>query len=64
MDGRRVLGTPASNAKAFCRRVPLLRKPLLTLPGPENFALLALGAVAIGPTCPPAFWPSVSQKRA
>ena len=36
------------------RRLHLLGKPLLTLPGPENSALLALGAVAVDPACPPA----------
>jgi hypothetical protein len=41
--------SPGSKIEAFCRRLPLLGKPLLTLPGPENSALLALGAVAIDP---------------
>jgi hypothetical protein len=54
----------ASRTEAFCRRVALLGKPLFTLPGPENSALLALGAVAIGPACPPVLSPSFSQKRA
>ena len=32
-----------------CRRLHLLGKPLFTLPGLQNSALLALGAVAIDP---------------
>ena len=46
---------PASKTEAFCRRLHLLGKPLFTLPGLQNSALLALGAVAIDPACPPAF---------
>jgi len=38
----------ASRTKAFCWRV----------------AMLALGAVAIDPACPPTFWPGFSEKRA
>jgi len=56
--------SPASKTEAFCRRLHLLGKPLFTLPGPKNSALLALGAVAIHPACPPAFWPGFGEKRA
>jgi len=56
--------SPGSKTEAFCRRLHLLGKPLFTLPGLENSALLALGAVAIDPACPPAFWPSSNQERA
>jgi hypothetical protein len=55
---------PASKTEAFCRRLRLLGKPLFTLSGPENSALLALGAVPIDPACPLVFSPSLSQKRA
>jgi hypothetical protein len=53
-----------SRTRAFCRRVALLSKLLFTLPGRQNSALLALSAVTIGPACPPAFSPSLSQERA
>jgi len=56
--------SPASKTEAFCRRLHLLGKPLFTLPGLQNSALLALGAVAFHPACPPAFWLSFSPKRA
>jgi len=56
--------SPGSKTEAFCRRLRLLGKLLFTLPGLQNSALLALGAVAIDPACPPAFWPSPSEKRA
>jgi len=56
--------SPGSKTEAFCRRLHLLGKPLFTLPGLQNSALLALGAVAIDPACPPAFWPGFSEKRA
>jgi predicted Rossmann fold nucleotide-binding protein DprA/Smf involved in DNA uptake len=56
--------SPGSKTEAFCRRLHLLGKPLFTLPGPENSALLALGAVAIDPACPPVFWPGLGEKRA
>jgi len=48
--------SPGSKTEAFCRRLHLLGKPLFTLPVLQNSALLALGAVAIDPACPPAFW--------
>jgi len=56
--------SPASKIEAFCRRLHLLGKPLFTLPGPENSSLLALGAVAIDPACPPAFWPEFQPQKA
>jgi hypothetical protein len=49
--------SPGSKTEAFRRRLHLLGKPLLALPGPENSGLLALGAVAFDPAWPPAFWP-------
>jgi hypothetical protein len=36
----------ATVAQTALPAVALLRKPLFALPGPENFMLLALGAVA------------------
>jgi len=44
--------SPGSKTEAFCRRLHLLGNPLFTLPGLQNSALLALGAVAIDPACP------------
>ena len=44
---------PGSKTEAFCRRLHLLGKPLFTLPGLQNSALRALGAVPIGPARPP-----------
>jgi len=56
--------SPASKTEAFCRRLPLLGKPLFTLPGLQNSALLALGAVASAAACPPAFWPAFKPPQA
>jgi predicted Rossmann fold nucleotide-binding protein DprA/Smf involved in DNA uptake len=42
---------PGSRTAAFCRRLRMLGKPLLTFDRPANAALLALGAITVNPDC-------------